>query len=729
VRPSGDWVLGGFEYTTAIANPDEAERTLAQRDRFALCPDALKSPERVNGDYGLACNVTTVHAIDAFSLGLLIATVFTGNAVNSTSEHKAIADGSARGMEAVPRELRPLLPRLLAATPRSRLSAAQALESPWFKQPLVGALLFLDELALKEPKDKQRFFTSLPGLISRFPASINRHRILPALVRSLQYGAASGNGVNSTAVLGPILDIGATLTTEEYAKEITPCVVKLFASNDRAMRVHLLGALPSFIDKMEDALVNTSIFPSILNGFSDTNAVLREATVKASVQFAPKLSSATFHGVLLKQLKKCLSDVEPGIRVNTTICLGKIAEYANKGSRTEELLACFLRSMRDPVSHTRAAAMRAVAHCMRLGTGNGDAGTISGGGGGTPKASTAAPGLYPFWDADTVAKRIMAAACHLGMDPAGDVRSASHVVLDLGQRQLKEEHERMIKVEAQQAAAAAAAGLQQQQGTGAGAAPDSSMGTASSMASGAVAGAFGWAASLAGLAVSGSIHDPPQASQPHTQQQQPAGYLSDARAASRPQETAVPAAARRVAASDGGVTHSSRAVTGSSNASKPASDGWGASATGGASGWDDDDLDLDDAPVPVANARAARGADGSGVPSGSQARASALGSGSGTRAAAVKTQPKADDGWGADDDFEESSATRASAGSASVARARGTPAKTGGGGTRDFESSSAPSHDAEQKAGPTAAKGKMMTLKGAAKPLEKAGAADGWEDW
>lgn len=81
----------------------------------------------------------------------------------------------------------------------------------------VGALLFIDELALKEPTDKTRFFKSLPGaqeaavggnkgggsmnpspppsaILPKFPDAICKYRILPALMNALEFGAAGALG-------------------------------------------------------------------------------------------------------------------------------------------------------------------------------------------------------------------------------------------------------------------------------------------------------------------------------------------------------------------------------------------------------------------------------------------------------------------------------------------------------------------------------------------------------
>ena len=72
----------------------------------------------------------------------------------------------------------------------SLLHSQELLGNEYFRHPLVGALLFLDELALKEPSDKARFFKSLPALLPRFPTAIAKYRILPALMTALEFGAA-----------------------------------------------------------------------------------------------------------------------------------------------------------------------------------------------------------------------------------------------------------------------------------------------------------------------------------------------------------------------------------------------------------------------------------------------------------------------------------------------------------------------------------------------------------
>jgi SCY1-like protein 1 len=88
---------------------------------------------------------------------------------------------------------------------------------------------------------------------------------------------------------------------------------------------------------------------------------VREQTVKAVLTIVPKLSDRIINGELLRHLAKTANDEQPGIRTNTTICLGKMARNLGAGNRAKVLSAAFSRSLRDPFVHARNAALMALA--------------------------------------------------------------------------------------------------------------------------------------------------------------------------------------------------------------------------------------------------------------------------------------------------------------------------------------------------------------------------------
>ena len=180
-------------------------------------------------------------------------------------------------------------------------------------------------------------------------------KILPELLKSVEFG---GGGPK---VFGVVMKISKKLTDEEFETKVTPSVVRLFTSPDRAIRVSLLDNLPTMIDRLPQKVVNDKIFPQMVTGFTDVAPMVREQTVKAVLTIVGKLSDRTINGELLKYLAKTSNDEQPGIRTNTTICLGKIAKNLGVGNRSKVLIAAFTRSLRDPFVHARNAALMALA--------------------------------------------------------------------------------------------------------------------------------------------------------------------------------------------------------------------------------------------------------------------------------------------------------------------------------------------------------------------------------
>jgi SCY1-like protein 1 len=83
-------------------------------------------------------------------------------------------------------------------------------------------------------------------------------KVLPELLKSVEFG---GGGPK---VFRVVMTISSKLSDDEFDAQITPVVVRLFASPDRAMRVCLLDNLPLIIDHLSQKLVSEKIFPQMV---------------------------------------------------------------------------------------------------------------------------------------------------------------------------------------------------------------------------------------------------------------------------------------------------------------------------------------------------------------------------------------------------------------------------------------------------------------------------------
>ncbi|KAF2793572.1 ARM repeat-containing protein [Melanomma pulvis-pyrius CBS 109.77] len=344
---SGEWKLGGFDALSSMKEDDPVLPTYG-----SLIPDSIRymPPEVSKGGWDVIRQNPT-HAIDAYNFGSLIFEVFNGSYLGSDQLGQ---------MKNIPPSMHQTYKRLLNPNPKSRMSVSQFLDQGmrlggFFQTPLIQVTEDIENLGLKADDERDELLGKLDEVADDFPADFFKMKVLPELLKSVEFG---GGGAK---VFSTVMQIGAKLNDDEYDTQITPVVVRLFANPDRAIRVCLLDNLPNMIDHIPQKIVNDKIFPQMVTGFTDLAPVVREQTVKAVLTVVPKLSDRIVNGELLRYLAKTANDEQPGIRTNTTICLGKIARNLGANNRAKVLTAAFARSLRDPFLHARNAALLALA--------------------------------------------------------------------------------------------------------------------------------------------------------------------------------------------------------------------------------------------------------------------------------------------------------------------------------------------------------------------------------
>ncbi|XP_071929816.1 uncharacterized protein [Coffea arabica] len=286
--------------------------------------------------------------LNSFEIGCFIYELFSGTKLGKQDE--------LRNTASIPKSLLPDYQRLLSSAPSRRLNASKLLEnSEYFQNKLVETIHFMEILNLKDSVEKDTFFRKLPNLAEQLPREIVLKKLLPLLASALEFGSAAAPALTA------FLKMGSWLSTEEFSSKVVPTVVKLFASNDRAIRVGLLQHIDQYGESLSTQIVDEQVYPHVATGFSDTSAFLRELTLKSMLILAPKLSHRTISGSLLKYLSKLQVDEEPAIRTNTTILLGNIASYLNEGTRKRVLINAFtVRALHDTFSPARGAGIMAL---------------------------------------------------------------------------------------------------------------------------------------------------------------------------------------------------------------------------------------------------------------------------------------------------------------------------------------------------------------------------------
>ncbi|XP_071711478.1 uncharacterized protein [Rutidosis leptorrhynchoides] len=393
-----DWKLHGFDVLSEFdGNNESSAGPMLQYDW--LVGVQYKPVELAKSDWA-SIRKSPPWAIDSWGLGCLIYEMFSGSKLSKTEE--------LRNTASLPKSLLPDYQRLLSSAPSRRLNSSKLAENcEYFQNKLVDTIHFMEVLNLKDSVEKDTFFRKLPTLAEQLPREIVLKKLLPLVASALEFGSAAA------PALTPFLKIGAWLSPEEFNVKVLPTLVKLFASNDRAIRVGLLQHIDQYGESFTAQVVDEQVYPHIATGFSDTSAFLRELTLKSMLVLAPKLSQRTLSGSLLKYLSKLQVDEEPAIRTNTTILLGNLASHLNEGTRRRVLINAFtVRALRDTFPPARGAGIMALC------------------------------ATSSYYEAQEIAVRILPNVVVLTVDPDSDVRSKAFQAVEQFLQIIKQFHEK-----------------------------------------------------------------------------------------------------------------------------------------------------------------------------------------------------------------------------------------------------------------------------------------------
>ncbi|KAJ3559364.1 hypothetical protein NM688_g390 [Phlebia brevispora] len=363
LSPSGEWKLGGFE---VLSNPKDDAAVLYTMG--SLIPDANKhsSPEVKKGGWSVL-KEHNLSALDSYSLGLLIHFAFNRTDTLPSTALPPHPPPAASSRGSIPLPVFSAYKRLLNPNPKARLTPKHFLEigmaetagegSGFFaNNRLVKVCAGLDNFNIAGEADKNNLLKVLKESASSLPPEFASFRVLPALASALEFGGAS-----AAQLLPLVLQLGKNVAPQDYSSVIMVHLVKLFASPDRGTRMALLDHLSEFADKLDKKTVTEKIWPNLQTGFTDTVAIIREATVKAIILISDKvLSDRILNNDLLRHLAKMQADLEPSIRTNTCILLGRLGPTLGYHTKKKVLVPAFTRALKDPFVHCRVAGLMAL---------------------------------------------------------------------------------------------------------------------------------------------------------------------------------------------------------------------------------------------------------------------------------------------------------------------------------------------------------------------------------
>ncbi|KAG1837506.1 hypothetical protein DFJ58DRAFT_734319 [Suillus subalutaceus] len=371
ITPSGEWKLGGFE---VLSNPKDDLSVIYTMG--GLMPDAMAcAPPEVKKEGWSALKDLPVPAADGYALGLLLHAVFNPTHPPPPTAQPPHPPPQVSSRGAIPLSVFSSFKKLLNPNAKLRMSPKNLLDIGMAESDGEGRGFFvhnrlvkvcagLDGFTLSSESDKVSLLRTLKESASSFPPEFVSYRILPCLASALEFGGAS-----AATIVPLVLQFGKNVAHDDYGSVVVAPLVKLFASADRGTRIALLDNLPDFAEKLDKKTVVDKIWPNLQTGFTDTVAVIREATVRAIVLLSPKLSDRILNNELLRHLARLQSDPEASIRTNTCILIGRLGPSLGYNTKRKVLVPAFSMALKDSFVHARVAgvmAFMATAECFDI---------------------------------------------------------------------------------------------------------------------------------------------------------------------------------------------------------------------------------------------------------------------------------------------------------------------------------------------------------------------------
>ncbi|KAG9510210.1 N-terminal kinase-like protein [Fragariocoptes setiger] len=325
VSSSGAWKIGGLDYICAVgellpSKPESLSNRYNPPEKLDQNRRAL-APKWASDSWGLAC---------------LIWESFNGTLSQNSS---------VKSLGQIPKSLGQYYAKLIASNPKQRISPDDFIKEcrssgTFFNNPFIEAILFLEEIQIRESNEKSKFFSNLENELESFPTDMCRNKILPDMINAFEFGDAG------SAILGPIFKIGKMLSDEEYQKKIVPCIVKLFACKDRATRAKLLQQIDTFIHLIQPNVINEQIFPQVAQGFLDSNSTIREQTIKVQ------------QVILIPAFMRAMRDPFPPARSAAIIAIANNESLFSIKDRATKIMPALCHLCVDADSAVRANSFR-----------------------------------------------------------------------------------------------------------------------------------------------------------------------------------------------------------------------------------------------------------------------------------------------------------------------------------------------------------------------------------
>lgn len=265
INGEGSWRLGGFEYVWKAKDVNKTLLDLVNAYRYKGAIDPNES--KTSGD-----------CIEQYSFAVLCEEILKQSSSPDTPYVADFRDYCATHLRHQNVAMRPKLSAVLL--------------HPYFNHEFVLIHSFLTELPLKNPQEKQDFFTGLIDRLRYFDEDVVGSQIGNLLLSRMVLLDTTAQLCVTPYVLKTKSELSAALfNNSTYVKFIIPRIKEIFCVRDAQIRLILLEYFGEYVKLLNREELQDQILPNLLLGIKDTNDILVAKTLRCLADLVPMLGS------------------------------------------------------------------------------------------------------------------------------------------------------------------------------------------------------------------------------------------------------------------------------------------------------------------------------------------------------------------------------------------------------------------------------------------------------
>ncbi|KAL7721161.1 Protein kinase domain-containing protein [Entamoeba marina] len=286
---------------------------------------------------------TNPRGVDAWGVAAIMCYLF-----GSQPSSKSVVANSP----SIPVELVSFHKTINSTNHQNRQSISPILTLPLISQNrFISIVNALESFSSADTFTRDSFLKSLTSQYSVLPTSFKQHKILEVFLQVLTTSI-------DASIVDPAMRLAGELNQTDFDSDVLPTLKQLLQNGSPSVKSQLLASASHYISKVPENVVGGYLYPMLTASMkNDASGLMKDAAVKSLVCLAEKIPQKTMDGEVFRFLENALQDQESVVRINTVVCIGKIASRFGPEKKALIVAKAFERGMKEGSLEMKKAAV------------------------------------------------------------------------------------------------------------------------------------------------------------------------------------------------------------------------------------------------------------------------------------------------------------------------------------------------------------------------------------